>query len=184
MSFQRHLFAQDRPRPHYSGSFYLWRSTCLPLLSSYVIQSAYLFITSSPWPYLRHTVAWPSLMPHLRGQILTERVVREGRWQLAWARVPGCQHEMRLARASVNTKAIENMCVQKTCPIMCASRGPENMCVKKACPGMCVRLPAQNKTCLGKRESRGHQGHASRGPAWCTHAFRGPSLWWAFQRCQ
>ena len=82
MSFQRHLFAQDRLRPHYSGPFYLWRSACLPPPSSYVTQTTYLYATSSPWPYLCHTVTWSSPMSHTRGQVLTEHVVRRGRWQV------------------------------------------------------------------------------------------------------
>ena len=81
MSFPRHLFAQDRSRPHYSGPFYLWHSTDLPLPSSYFTQTSYLYITSSPRPYPRHTVTWPSIMPHMRGQVLTKRVLRGGRWQ-------------------------------------------------------------------------------------------------------
>ena len=43
MSFQRHLFAQIASRPHYSGPFYLWRSAGLPLPSSYVTQTSYLY---------------------------------------------------------------------------------------------------------------------------------------------
>ena len=89
MSFQRHLFAQDRSRPHYSGPFYLWRSACLPLPSSYVTQTAYLYATSSPWPYLHHTVTWPSPMPYTRGQVLTEHVVRGGQWQFLLAQTLG-----------------------------------------------------------------------------------------------
>ena len=65
MSFQRHLFAWDRSRPHYSGPFYLWHSAGLPLPSSYITQTSYLRLTSSPRPYLRHTVTWTPSCPIL-----------------------------------------------------------------------------------------------------------------------
>ena len=81
MSFQRHLFAWDRLRPHYSGPFNLWCSASLPLPSSYITQTSYLCLTSSPRPYLCHTVTWASIMSHFGGQVLTEHVPCGSRWQ-------------------------------------------------------------------------------------------------------
>ena len=69
-----------QPRPHYSGPFYLWRSTGLPLPSSYVTQTSYLYLILYPRPYFCHTITWASIMSHHRRQILTEGVPKEGRW--------------------------------------------------------------------------------------------------------
>ena len=81
MSFPRHLFARDRPRPHYSGPFYLWCSAGLPLPSSYITQTSYPYLTSSPWPYPRHAVIWTPIMSHFGGQVLTEHIARWDWWQ-------------------------------------------------------------------------------------------------------
>ena len=48
MSFQRHLFAHTQLRSLYSGPFYLWCSTSLPLPSSYITQTSYLYLISCP----------------------------------------------------------------------------------------------------------------------------------------
>ena len=97
MSFQRHLFAQDRSRPHYSGPFYLWCSAGLPLPSSYIAQTSYLRPISSPRPYLHHTVTWTPIMPHFRGQVLAEYVPWGSQWQLPTNRQSGWRSSSSLS---------------------------------------------------------------------------------------